>query len=285
MRYAFTILILIAATGCADKRPPTFEGDAALEIVTASARAISLRWPAAHDDRSVHVYRVFRDDEQVAELPASELSFQLRDLRSSTDYLVGVLPVDEAGNAGERLSLVASTTDGEPPTFAAGARLRIRDVTSDEAAAQGSTQLTLEWPTATDASGVRHYQLTREGETLATVDADQSSYTLESVAGENVEGAYGVIAEDAAGNLSEAIGARYPALELEAPALADATLTQPSVQTPIIPNLPAQPNLRLNPGLSRALRPENLRRIRLLGSPTLSRSLVPSPNAAAAPAP
>jgi len=276
----FPLLSLALCAGCADKSPPTFPGEAAIALDHASASALRIHWPVAHDDRQVHAYRVYRDDEQVAELTGGESSYTLDELEPSTDYLLAVVPLDAAGNMGERLSLVASTVDGEPPAFGAGARLRIRDVTPADMAQNGQVDLELTWPAATDASGVTRYDITHEGQLVTSVSGDQLSYRLESAPGEERDGAYGVTAQDAAGNRSAAIAGRFPALDLDH--VADATAAE-RAQPVNVSALADQPALHLDQGISRAIRPQALERIRLLGAPILTRDVLAPPNMTATP--
>ncbi|NOY91590.1 MAG: fibronectin type III domain-containing protein [Deltaproteobacteria bacterium] len=263
------LLSLGLCTACADKHPPTFQGDAALTLEAATPTTLNISWPSAQDDREVRAYRVFRDDEQIAELPASVHAYVIEELQPGTDYLVGVVPVDQADNAGERLSLVASTADGEPPSFPAASSLRIRDVTP-EGATEGGGSLELTWPAATDATGVVRYTITHEGQPVGRVEGTELSYRVNAEPGQELEGAYGVTAEDEAGNRSAALAGRFPALELEAPT----NMAQNDLPPPDSAAIANQPHLRLNPSLSRALRPANLRRIRLLGGPALRPSLL-----------
>ncbi len=267
-----TVLSLGLCTACADKHPPTFEGDAALTLEAATPTTLNISWPSAQDDRELQAYRVFCDDQQIAQVPASVHAYVLEELQPSTDYLLGVVPVDQADNAGERLSLVASTADGEPPTFPAASNLHIRDVTP-EGAPDGGGSLELTWPAAIDATGVVRYSITHEGQPVAQVEGTELSYRLDAEPGQDLEGAYGVTAEDEAGNRSAALAARFPTLELEAPTnMAQNDLAPPGPDSaPVIAN---QPHLRLNPSLSRALRPANLQRIRLLGGRALQPSLL-----------
>ncbi|MEX0989643.1 MAG: Ig-like domain-containing protein [Actinomycetota bacterium] len=184
-----------------DEEPPSSPAD--LTATASGPRSVLLDWTASTDDVGVTGYRIYRDGEQIDEVPTWPTAATDAGLESETTYAYRVRALDAAGNlsrSSDRVS-VTTPTDDAPPSIPGGLRVSVADRFHAE----------LAWNEATDDIGVVGYDIARNGILLGTGAA--SSFADETVVpGETY--LYTVRARDTAGHTS-AFGAP---LEVSIPA-------------------------------------------------------------------
>ena len=143
-----------------------------------------LSWSASKDDWSVAHYRVFRDGQPIANVPASVLTYLDNPPAGSHDYRV--LAYDHASARGPGATGAQqvrngfgtlygnasppSTLDGPPPDVIAPS------VPADLAADVNGQDVSLHWSASTDNVGVASYRVYREGANIADVVSPATSY-------------------------------------------------------------------------------------------------------------
>lgn len=166
---------------------------------TASLSQINLSWSASSDNVEVVGYRIYRNDNYIAD--ATSTSFSDNNLAAG-DYTYNVVAYDAAGNVSAKSSPSSATiiavivppedvdiSDNIAPSIPANLG----------AVATASTQVTLTWNTSIDDVGVVGYKIYRNGTYLAsstdTLYFDNSVKAATSYS-------YTITAYDAAGNVS-----------------------------------------------------------------------------------
>ena len=178
----------------ADTTAPRFTADARLDIVQTAANDVRLSWPQATDDVNIAQYRVFQDNQAIADIDAPTQEFEVRDLREGTEYLFRVDALDDAGNStvdGPLRAFVVQDQNG--PVWAAGSRLWATEI--------GEESLRLNWDAATDIGGIRMYRVFQSGIEVALIGAPQLWVHLEGLDPDTPYD-FEVIAEDLSGNQS-----------------------------------------------------------------------------------
>ena len=174
-----------------DAEAPAAPAQAASSEVTKTTATVT--WTASTSD-DVAYYRVFANGELVAELGPDATSCVLDGLNPGTDYEVKVIAYDAHHNASTAATCSFTTAgDTEAPTVPG-------DVTTSEVT---SDSVTVTWTPSSDDSAVTAYKVLVNGELVATLGADATSY---KISGLEAGTAYDiqVLAVDAAGNESEA---------------------------------------------------------------------------------
>lgn len=197
--------ISAAVTVVVDRTAPT--APQGLEWESPDHAHIRLRWtPVATTDLAG--YRIWRDGEQVASVPAStlpnptgKLEFLDSGLTGETDYAYSVEAVDLAGNVSQPATAQARTTrltDTEPPAPPTNLRAEV---------APGG-RVTLSWDAATDNIGVVKYVVTRipAGGPAESFEVTEGTGCSDTGLPASASFTYTVTAVDAAGNESEAAG-------------------------------------------------------------------------------
>jgi hypothetical protein len=150
-------------TSGVDEAPPVWPAGASLTAVPGTT-SVALSWPAASDESTPITYTVRRGETVVG--TTQDTSFDVTGLAERTTYAFSVTPADAAdpANVGTALTASATTLDGTPPAWPAGASL---------AAVPGTTSVALSWPAASDESTPITYTV-RRGETVVGTTQDTS---------------------------------------------------------------------------------------------------------------
>lgn len=174
-----------------DVTPP--EIPAALAATAEPAR-VALTWEAATDDTAVTGYRIYRDATLLG--LTADTSFADTGVVPGSTHSYAVSALDAAGNE-SALSEAVEVTVPEPlpDVTAPGVPL---DVTAS--GLDGPTSVVaVGWGAATDDRGIGAYTVTRDGEPVATLDANSRMF-LDSGVAEGQSYTYAVFATDTSGN-------------------------------------------------------------------------------------
>ena len=177
-----------------DTTPPGAPGRPRVGELT--CESVRFSWDAAVDDTAVSAYDVYHDGQLVTSVPGTARSAQLRVVPGATWGLY-VNARDAAGNVSQASGTVTIT----PPPCRS-------DTTAPSAptglsATASGTSVTLAWGASTDDTGVRGYDVVRDGTTIATVPGSPppTRFTDSGLAAGRAY-AYRVLARDAQGNVS-----------------------------------------------------------------------------------
>ncbi len=189
-------------TGVADATAPTAPSALSASV---SAGTVSLTWTESQDNLRVSGYRVYRGDSETFTPSESTLvgeststSFQQPAPAPGT-YYYRVVAVDGAGNQSPASSAAAAAVaDRTPPSVPSGV----------DAAAQGAGGATVTWNESTDDVAVAGYQVHRGSSadfevTSSTKVGETTSPTFADSGLQRGRYFYKVVAQDAAGNLSQ----------------------------------------------------------------------------------
>ena len=151
------------------------------------ANSFLLSWSAATDNVAVTRYNVYRDGALVATVTGT--SYRFFGLTDITNYSVGVLALDAAGNRSPQANLNVTTPDGTAPT--APSTVTSSNVLKD--------RFRVQWSGATDNVGVTRYNVYLNGAYARTVSGTMTDFiNLTS----NTQYVVRIQAIDAAGNRS-----------------------------------------------------------------------------------
>jgi chitodextrinase len=185
-----------SAPSCAttpDLTPPTQVTHVVARAET--DRRVRLEWHAARDNVGVKEYGISRDGSLVAVAPGDATTVTDEGLSPWTRYCYSVTATDAAGNTSTPSQLACVTTpDLVPPTVPPSVAVLPRS----------PTEIAATWGRSTDDVGVVRYEVLRNDEVVATIDAAAG---LEGVVGGLApasEACVAVRAVDAAGNRSAA---------------------------------------------------------------------------------
>jgi chitodextrinase len=158
-------------------------------------RRVRLEWHAAQDNVGVKEYGISRDGALIAVAPGDTTTIADEGLSPWTRYCYSVTATDAAGNTSVPSQLACvKTPDLVPPTMPASIAVLPRS----------PTEIATTWARSTDDVGVAGYEVLRNDEVVATIDAGMG---LEGVVGGIAPASQtcvSVRAFDAAGNRSEA---------------------------------------------------------------------------------
>jgi chitodextrinase len=167
-----------------------------------SYQAVLLIWDAASDNVGIDHYQILRDGSDIG--TTTTTSFTDNTVSQSTDYSYQVVAYDAAGNHTSSVALsvsvpASSGPDTQPPTA-------VSNLTSTAT----SQSVSLSWNAASDNIGIDHYQINRDGTSIANTSA--TTY-IDTGVSEGTDYTYHVIAFDAAGNntASNALPVSVPA--------------------------------------------------------------------------
>ncbi|GJM37147.1 MAG: hypothetical protein DHS20C19_05140 [Acidimicrobiales bacterium] len=157
-----------------------------------SQTAITIDWGAATDNTAVASYAIARNGTTVATVPASQRTFTDTGLTADTPYDYTVTATDAAANTGPAAGPLTITTDA-PDTEAPTAPPSLTG------AADSRSAITIDWTAATDNTAIATYTVSRDDTPIATVPADQLTFTDTALTAETPYD-YTVHATDTAGN-------------------------------------------------------------------------------------
>lgn len=179
-----------------------------------SPTSATLQWPEAHDNIGISSYRVYKDGQLLAEVPATVTSYDVTALEKDHTYIFTIVAVDGAGNTSVESSEINVTTkqasDTTLPGWKAGATIAVTELDTDSA--------TLSWPKAIDNVAVEGYRVYVNNQFVA--ETKELSYSLQHL-NEHTIYMVRVEAQDKSGNLS-----------LGGPAVTFKTLGMPDTITP-----------------------------------------------------
>ncbi|OLB80020.1 MAG: hypothetical protein AUI14_08505 [Actinobacteria bacterium 13_2_20CM_2_71_6] len=184
----------------ADEVPPT--AAASLRVTGTTPSSVSLAWDPASDNIGIRAYAVYVNGARTMLVGPQPQSATVTGLTPDTGYTLTVVALDRAYNPSPPSNTVTARTrtgEGSPPT--APGNPRVTDVSPP--------CVTLAWDPSTDNVGVVGYDVTRNGDPIATVTA--TTVTSCGLVG-NQQYDFRIVARDAAGNLSPstAIGVTIP---------------------------------------------------------------------------
>lgn len=157
---------------------------------------VEISWSASTDNERVDGYSVYRDGQNIGK--ASGTNFTDNRVEPGKSYKYQVKAVDAAGN----ISAAGNEASGAtPPPPQAPAEARpLTEPGALAAVAVTNDTVRFTWNAATDgAGGVAGYNIYRDGKVVATLAADNTTYTDTSLSG-FTQYRYKVEAFDAAGN-------------------------------------------------------------------------------------
>lgn len=134
-----------------DVTPPS----APQATATGGPRVLLLDWPASTDDVGVAGYEVLRGAEVVA---TSRAPSAVRTEMAAGSHCFSVRAFDAAGNRSPAVEACGIVPDTTPPSTPA----------TVEAAAPGETAVSLRWSVSTDDVGVTGYEVSRDGNVVAS---------------------------------------------------------------------------------------------------------------------
>ncbi|WP_208607723.1 fibronectin type III domain-containing protein [Paenibacillus pectinilyticus] len=185
-------------TPSADILAPVWSPTATLTAQNVSRFAATLQWQAAADQYGVAAYDMYNGNTVLASVYGDVLSYEVTGLTAGTEYDFHVTARDAAGNlaTGPNVHVTTLAPDTTRPTWGVGSQLSTPVVTSSGFA--------LNWPTATDETGVDHYLIEMDGSTAPEVAKDVRSYYVNGL-NEDTDYPIQVVAVDGAGNRSDGL--------------------------------------------------------------------------------
>jgi chitodextrinase len=154
-----------------------------------TGHSIQISWQAASDNVRAADYDIYRNNVVVATTVTT--SYLDSGLNDGAVYTYTVTAIDAAGNESAQSTPVTATTpDVTPPSVP----------TNLQAAATGSSQVSLSWQAAADNTAVAGYYLYRDGNLIATVTGGLSYIDAGLTTADSYQ--YTVATFDAAGNTS-----------------------------------------------------------------------------------
>lgn len=201
----------VVTPNCGDTTPPTVP--TGVTASAASCSQVNVSWAGSSDSGSgVKQYNVYRNGGLLTTVSATTTSFPDTTVAASSLYNYTVSATDNAGNTSAQSTAAGVTTpacgDTTPPTVPTGV----------SATAPSCSQVNVSWTGSTDSgSGVRQYNIYRNGGLLTTVAAGTTSFSDNSVAASTAY-SYAVSATDNSGNTSAqstAAGVTTPACAVD----------------------------------------------------------------------
>ncbi len=190
-----------------DEAPPT--APAELTGTWGRPSHVKLTWSAATDDAAVTGYRVYRDDQPIANLGPAARTHSDAGVVNLQTFVYEVTAVDAAGHESARKPVIVETGDDTAPS-----------TPTASVTLSGPDAADVTWSPASDNAGVTGYRITRNGSVVGTVDG-AATHLRDSALDDAVAYTYTVTALDAAGNTSAAS--------------APSTVTTPDLTAPTAP--------------------------------------------------
>lgn len=178
---------VFAASPVSDTQPPSApEG---LTVTYKTYTSISLGWKRASDNIEVRGYQVYRDGRKI--ITTTKTSYTNTDLVPGREYTYTIKAYDAAGNvSAESNAVIAATAVDTQPPSAPG---------TPSLSSSSYTSITLNWKPSTDNTGIKGYEIYRDGVKKATTSA--TSYVCKGLI-PGTTYAFTVRAYDIAGNYS-----------------------------------------------------------------------------------
>jgi fibronectin type 3 domain-containing protein len=171
-------------------RPSTPTG---LTGTAVSATRINLAWTASTDNVGVTGYRVLRGGAVIATVNTQ--SYSDTTVAAGATYSYSVVALDGAGNASSASAAVSvttpSATDTTPPPAPTGLTATV----------VSANQINLKWAASTDSSGIKGYNVYRNGTKITATLVTTTSYG-DAIASAGTSYSYTVTAVDGANNES-----------------------------------------------------------------------------------
>jgi chitodextrinase len=179
---------VVAAPPPVDTSPPSAPSNLSLTATTTAT--ISLSWSASSDNVGVAGYDVYLNGSKVD--TTAQTSYGFGGLACGTDYTLGVVAYDAAGNRSAESTLTGATAacaDTSPPSAPSNLSLT----------ATTAATISLSWSASSDNVGVAGYDVYLNGSKVDTTA--QTSYGFSGLAC-GTDYTLGIVAYDAAGNRS-----------------------------------------------------------------------------------
>ncbi|WP_158223932.1 MULTISPECIES: endo-1,4-beta-xylanase [unclassified Cohnella] len=186
-------------TPAADTIAPVWPQSASLDITDIGRHSALLTWSPAEDNYGVETYAIYNGSALIATVQGDVLSYRAIGLTAGTEHRFSVAALDAAGNEteGPVRSATTLTADTSEPIWAGGSSLQANGITA--------SALLLEWPEATDDTGVQRYVIYGNGSPIAETAKEVTSYYITGL-NEGTLYDLAVVAVDAAGNRSQPLG-------------------------------------------------------------------------------
>jgi GH35 family endo-1,4-beta-xylanase/chitodextrinase len=158
----------------AEITPPVWPYGSTFGASEASATAVTLTWPNAHDNTAVEGYHIYQNGSLLREVDATITSFDVTGLTPGTNYTYTVEAVDAQGNRSlisepiEVSTLSEDLADATLPGWNKGSFLTVTELDMDGA--------TLNWPAGVDNGIVGGYRIYVNGQIRH--DTTERSYSL-----------------------------------------------------------------------------------------------------------
>lgn len=154
---------------------PIWPSDKSLTAAEIGKKQMTLQWSAADDNVGVRNYIIFKNNVQIASVPASSHSYIVSELDPGTSYDFKVEAEDAAGNRSVGGPVLQKSTlpkdETEPPKWVeASLKAPVEDIDANT--------LKLVWTSATDDTGVIAYRIYKDGILIATIPGDVLSYSV-----------------------------------------------------------------------------------------------------------
>jgi Raf kinase inhibitor-like YbhB/YbcL family protein len=179
--------------GPVDKTPPTPPTNFH-QVGTATPTSINVAWSAATDNVGVQLYELYNGGTKIKTVGGNQLSTTLDNLIPNTLYDLVVNARDAAGNLSQASNAVEVTTppSGEknPPSVPTG----LHSTSAD------SGSVTLAWTASTDDTGVKDYDVYRDG--VLVIPHVPDTTATDSPLQPNTTYSYQVLARDVNDNVS-----------------------------------------------------------------------------------
>jgi len=177
-----------------DVTPPVWPEDGRLEASLVTPVSLSLGWTPATDNIGVVQYVIERDGQALATTQPPVSWLAVEGLSPWSEYRFTVSAVDGAGNrSAVELAIDLSTPDQSVPTWPMGSAISVSN--------PQATEVTLGWGAADDDVAVTGYRIYRDLVLVATLGADERSWTALGLS-QDMGYAFSVQAVDGAGNES-----------------------------------------------------------------------------------
>lgn len=209
-----------SAAEAADSKPPS--APAGLSASYRTCTSVSLSWNKAADNVGVKGYQVFRDGRKIVSV--SKTSYTNTSLVPGQAYTYSIKAYDAAGNLSESSAAlkVSTVSDTQPPTVPSALSAPSADYTT----------VSLSWEPSTDNTGVKTYEIYKNGVKAAT--SSKGSYMCKGLT-PGTRYAFTVRALDIAGNYSAQSGgiAVETASDRSAPSVPEGLRAEAVTQTEI----------------------------------------------------
>jgi chitodextrinase len=163
--------------GPGDTTPPTVPDD--VRVDARSSTEIRIRWRRSRDASGIAEYRVYRDGGTTPVGVTDDDQFIDENLLPNTTYTYTVTAVDRANppNESAHSPPASATTDSQGPGPGPGDTMPPSTPQNVLATALSSTEIGIEWAPSSDASGIAHYSVYRDGSPTPIAEVQTESFT------------------------------------------------------------------------------------------------------------